>query len=67
MNDRMIFSLVAITVVGAIQIAAFAVGMNGQVFNFTTLIIGAIVGSVLGISINLKRPHNPDIEVKLQP
>ena len=54
MNDKIIFSCVALAIVGAIQVIAFITGHNGAVFNFTALIIGAIVGGVLGISIKTK-------------
>jgi hypothetical protein len=54
MNDKMIFSLICIGIIGLIQVVAFLTGHNGAVFNFTAIIIGAIVGSVLGFTINLK-------------
>ena len=53
MSDKMLFGLISMGIVGLIQIVAFLTGHNGAVFNFTTLIIGGIVGSALGFSINL--------------
>jgi len=52
--DKLTFSGLVIIAVAAIQIAAFVMGHNGAVFNFTAIIIGGIVGAALGITFNIK-------------
>lgn len=42
------FGAYAVTIVAAIQVIAWQLGKNGQVFAFTCLIIGGIVGSIFG-------------------
>ena len=50
MNDKTIFALVCIGVISVSQWIAWYLGVNGQVFAFTSLIIGLISGSILGFS-----------------
>jgi len=52
MNDQTIFAMYAISIVALLQLVAWYLSFNGQVFAFTSLIIGAVVGSVLGFSLN---------------
>lgn len=47
-KHKFYFGMYAITIVAAIQVIAWQLGKNGQVFAFTCLIIGGIVGSILG-------------------
>jgi len=54
MNENLQFSLVVIVIVAILQIVAWVMGFNGQVFAFTSLVIGAIVGAALGFTINLR-------------
>ncbi len=50
MDEKKQFALVAICIVSAVQCFAWYGGHNGQVFAFTSLVIGGIVGSILGFS-----------------
>ena len=50
MEDKNIIAMVAIVCVTALQVAAWVCGFNGQVFAFTSLIIGGVVGSILGFT-----------------
>ena len=50
MEDKTIVAIVAIVCVTALQVAAWVCGFNGQVFAFTSLIIGGVVGSILGFT-----------------
>ena len=52
MNDLLKFGMFVIAVVATLQITAWVLGFNGQVFAFTSLIIGGIVGSLFGFSIH---------------
>lgn len=67
MTDKMVFSLICVVVVAMIQIAAFLTGHNGAIFNFTAIIIGAIVGSVLGFTINLNGTVKKYIKDEIKP
>jgi len=51
MNDKTIFAIFAISCVTFLQVVAWTMGFNGAIFAFTSLIIGAIAGSILGFSI----------------
>jgi len=53
MNDNTIFAIFTIGCVTAMQIIAWAVGFNGQVWAFTSLLIGLIAGSILGFKLQL--------------
>jgi len=48
-------AVIIIVVVGAVQCVAFAMGYNGQVFAFTSLAIGALIGLATGIPIKYKQ------------
>jgi len=48
MNDKTIFAIFFISVVAILQVVAWIMGFNGQVFAFTSLIIGLASGAVLG-------------------
>jgi len=54
MKDKMIFSMFLIVVVAAVQIVAWICGFDGQVFAFTSLVIGLTAGSILGFSFNAR-------------
>ena len=54
MEDKMIFAVVVILCATGLQIGSWIMGFNGTVFAFTSLLIGAIAGSILGFSINKK-------------
>lgn len=53
--DKLTFGGIAIVVVGSIQVSAHACGVNGQVFAFTSLVIGAVIGAGLGIKLTMKK------------
>jgi len=53
--DKDKFALTVIGTVAVLQGIAWFCGFNGQVFAFTSLIIGSITGSVLGFSFGLKK------------
>jgi len=50
MEDRIIFAMVVIAIVAMLQGIAWACGLNGQIWAFTSLIIGAIAGAILGFT-----------------
>ena len=50
MNDKTMFAVVVVLCVSALQGIAWYLGFNGQVFAFTSLIIGLTAGSILGFS-----------------
>jgi len=52
MEDKYIIALVIIGLCSVTQWVAWYIGVNGQVFAFTSLIIGAIAGSLFGFSIH---------------
>ena len=54
MKDKMIFGMFLIVVVAALQIVAWICTFDGQVFAFTSLIIGLTAGSILGFSFNAR-------------
>ena len=54
MNERMLFGLIVIAIVAGLQVVAWIMGFNGTVFAFTSFIIGAIAGSILGIKLNMR-------------
>jgi len=54
MNDKTIFAMFLIMVVAALQIVAWICDIDGQVFAFTSLIIGLVGGSILGFSFNAR-------------
>ncbi len=53
-ESKLTFAAIVIVCITSIQICAFIFGFNGQVFAFTSLIIGGIVGSIFGFSITKK-------------
>ena len=55
MTDKMIFGMFAISIVAILQIVAWIMGFNGQVFAFTSLCIGAIAGSLLGFNFGKRK------------
>lgn len=61
MNDKMIlalfqmiFAMYLIIVMAALQIIAWIYNFDGQVFAFTSLVIGLTAGSILGFSFNAR-------------
>ena len=50
LDQKIKFSMFLIAVVAMLQGIAWYLGYNGQVFAFTSLIIGLTAGSVLGFS-----------------
>lgn len=57
MNEKtikVIFAMFVIGVVATMQGVAWYIGFNGTVFAFTSLIIGAVAGAVLGFSVTKK-------------
>ncbi len=54
MQDKMIFAIFVIFIVALLQAAAWTFGINGQVWSFTSLIIGAVAGAILGFSYTAK-------------
>ncbi len=51
---KILFAMFVIGIVTALQVFAWHSGIDGTVFAFTSLVIGAVAGSVLGFS--LKKP-----------
>ena len=51
MEPKWIFGIVCVIVLGAIQVSAFILGIDGQVFAGTTGTITAIIGFLLGWNI----------------
>ena len=54
--DKYIFGMFVIGIAAALQGAAWALGKNGLVFAFTSLIIGSVAGSILGFQFGKKTP-----------
>lgn len=54
MNEKMIFGMFVIAIVAIIQGMAWIIGYDGAVFAFTSLIIGAVAGSILGFNVGRK-------------
>lgn len=54
MDEKFIFGMFTVSIVTIIQLVAWYLGYNGQVFAFTSLIIGLISGSLLGFTFNIK-------------
>jgi len=50
--DDKTFGVIVIIIVAVIQLMAWYSGHNGQVFAFTSLIVGLIAGKLLGFSLN---------------
>ncbi len=48
MNDKQQFGAILIGSVVTLQLAAWILGINGQIWAFTSLIIGLIGGAILG-------------------
>ena len=48
MNEKTIFGIVICCLVTVLQLVAWCMGFNGQIFAFTSLIIGLTAGAVLG-------------------
>jgi len=53
LRDKIIFGMYVIAIATVLQLAAWYFGHNGQVFAFSSLIIGLTAGSILGFSLNL--------------
>ena len=47
-NAKTVFAMFVISIVAILQVVAWLMGFNGQVFAFTSLIIGLVTGSCLG-------------------
>ena len=54
LNEKTIFAMFVIVVVAIIQGYAWYIGVDGQVFAFTSLVIGLAAGSILGFSFNAR-------------
>jgi len=48
-----VFGIIAIGIIALLQLYAWYCGFDGYVFAFTSVIIGAICGAILGFTINL--------------
>jgi hypothetical protein len=48
MNEKTIFGIFIISIVTILQVVAWVMGFNSQVFAFTSLIIGLTAGVILG-------------------
>lgn len=55
MDQRFQFGCVVVVVSAGLQSFAWYLGFNGQVFAFTSLIIGLTAGSLLGFSFNISK------------
>jgi len=51
LDDKKIFAIFVISIISSLQVVAWYCGHNGTVFAFSSLIIGAVVGSILGFSL----------------
>jgi len=51
---KIFFSMYVIGVVALLQMVAWTLEFDGTVFAFTSLLIGAIAGSILGFSFNAR-------------
>ena len=49
--SKNVFAAICVIMVGIMQIVACALGFNGQIFAFTSALIGGITGFILGITI----------------
>lgn len=47
--DKYQFGLIAIAIVGSLQCVAWLTHKNGQIFAFTSLVIGLVIGKILDI------------------
>ena len=54
MEEKYAIALIIIGCMTVLQISAWIIGANGQVFAFTSLIIGGIAGSLFGFSLSSK-------------
>ena len=54
MSDKFIFAMYVIGIVTVLQGIAWFLGINGQIWAFTSLVIGVIAGAVLKVSIDVK-------------
>lgn len=52
LESKHIFAMYVIGVVAGLQCAAWLCGYNGTVFAFTSLVIGAIAGTILGFKLH---------------
>jgi len=52
MESKHKFAMYVIGIVALLQGCAWATGKNGQVFAFTSLVIGSVAGIILGIKVN---------------
>lgn len=46
---------IIIVAIAVVQCVAWALGYDGQVFAFTSAVIGALIGLTFGITINVKK------------
>lgn len=54
---KYVFAVFSVSIAASLQVAAWYFGHNGAVFAFVTLIIGGVIGSIFGFSVN-KAPVN---------
>jgi len=52
---KYIYAIIVTVIVASMQIYAWSCGINGAVFAFTSLVIGAVAGSILGFSLNSRK------------
>lgn len=55
MQEKYILASVAVGSIGAMETAAILTGVDGQYLSFCVGAIGAILGAVMGLSINIKQ------------
>lgn len=56
-KDKLVFAGFVIGVCAILQGIAWLTGRNGQVFAFTSLVIGGISGAVFGFTYSRKEPE----------
>lgn len=50
--DKLKFGMYVIGIVATLQGIAWITGHNGAIFNFTSLVIGGVAGTLLGFTYN---------------
>lgn len=54
-TTKIVFAMYVLSLVTLLQLVAWYLSINGAIFAFTSLIIGAVAGSILGFSLRAKK------------